>query len=149
MSITFHPDPFSAMLTSSVPLAVTSEQRRYIREVLSICSSDTQFADKAYRAISHILVDGSVPIPAVTSLTPSTVVLGTPSFTIHVIGTDFTTTSVILFNGFQEPTTYVSATELTTGVNMAVWLAPATVPIAVITADGVVSNSVMFSFTSI
>lgn len=84
---------------------------------------------------------------AVATLEPATVVLGSPNFDIHVKGAGFKEDSVIVFNGFDEPTTFVSANEVKTGVNMGVWAAPAVVPVAVRT-DGVVSNSQNFEFTA-
>ena len=138
-------DPFSPVQLSSPPLRVTSEQSNNIRAVLDITCSDTQFADKAYRSIQRILVGGSITPPVVTSLTPTSVVLGAPSFNISVKGTGFTPTSKIIFNGFEEPTTFVSATEVSTGVDMSVWGAPAVVPIMV-DNDGVTSNSMNFTF---
>jgi hypothetical protein len=87
------------------------------------------------------------PPPTVASLVPATVALGAPSFTVRVLGANFTADSVIVWNGYDEPTTVVSPTEVTTGVNMAVWQAPATVPVAV-RAGGVVSAPVSFTFTA-
>jgi len=91
----------------------------------------------------------AVPAPVVTSLTPATAVVGAPNFTLSVKGTGFVPGSRIVFNGFEEPTTYVSATELTTGVNMAVWTAPsAPLPVAVRALDGEMSNAMNFTFTA-
>lgn len=59
-----------------------------------------------------------------TSLVPDTATLGDPSFTLQVLGTGFSGASVIVFAGQDEETTYVSPTEVTTGVNMAVWHGP-------------------------
>ncbi len=88
------------------------------------------------------------PPPVVTALVPDTAVIGSPSFTLHVHGTGFAPDAVIVFNGYDEPTTIVSPTEVTTGVNMAVWTAPsAPLPVAVRNPDGVVSNDVPFTFT--
>ena len=53
---------------------------------------------------------------------------------------------MIVWNGFDEPTTVVSDTEVTTGVNMAVWHAPVAVPVQV-RAGGNLSNSKIFTFT--
>jgi hypothetical protein len=87
--------------------------------------------------------------PVLTSLDPATAALGTPDFTLHVRGTDVVRGSVIVFAGQTEPTTYVSATELTTGVNMAVWLGPdPAIPVLVRHPDGRVSNHLLFSFTA-
>lgn len=85
--------------------------------------------------------------PTVTGVVPATVAIGAPNFTVHVHGTNFTPDAVIVWNGYDEPTTVVSPTELTTGVNMAVWLTPATVPVSV-RAGGVESASVPFTFTA-
>jgi hypothetical protein len=86
--------------------------------------------------------------PTVTSLVPNTAQVGDPSFTLRVIGTGFTADSVIVFNGLDEPTTLVSETEVTTGVNMTVWTAPsAPLPVAVRTG-AIVSNEVPFTFTA-
>lgn len=144
----FVQDPFSPTLFNSPPLAVTDEQKNYIRKVLDKSSSDSKFAEKAYAAISLILTGGSVAPPVVTSLSPNTVVLGSPNFDVLVNGSGFTAESVIVFNGFDEPTTLVSPTQVKTGVNMAVWAAPAVVPIMVRSASGVLSNAMNFSFTS-
>jgi hypothetical protein len=84
--------------------------------------------------------------PTVTTLVPATVPLGAPNFTVRVLGTGFTPDPVIVWNGIDVPTTVVSDTEVTTDVDMAVWLAPATVPVAV-RAGGVESASVSFTFT--
>ena len=90
---------------------------------------------------------GTAPAPVLTSLVPPTVALGAPSFTIHVHGIGFAPGAVIVWNGYDEPTTVVSSTEVTTGVNMAVWAAPATVPVLVRNPDGRLSNALSFTFT--
>jgi hypothetical protein len=85
--------------------------------------------------------------PVVTALVPDTAVLGSPDFTLTVEGTGFTATSVIVWNGADEPTTVVSATALTTGVHMATAAVPITLPVAVRNGDGPLSNAVLFTFT--
>jgi hypothetical protein len=88
------------------------------------------------------------PPPALTVLAPSTAVLGDPSFTLHVRGTGFAPGAVIVFAAQDEPTTRVSDTEVTTGVNMALWLGPDAVPVLVRNADGQVSAPLSFTFTT-
>jgi 5-methylcytosine-specific restriction protein A len=51
--------------------------------------------------------------PVLTGLTPQTAPLGSPSFTLHVSGNGFRPGAVIEFAGNDEPTVYVSATEVT------------------------------------
>jgi hypothetical protein len=141
-------NPFYPKLINSTPLNASAEQKYYINEILKIVCSDSQFRNKALLGITYIMNGGVMPLPTVASLNPATVVLGEPSFDIHVMGTNFTPLSVILFNGVEEPTTFVSPTELTTGVNMPLWQAPAVVPIAVQNGLDIKSNSVDFSFTA-
>lgn len=146
MPTVLHKDAFSATLLESPALAVTDEQKSLIKEILDIACSDSRFAEKAYLAIHRVLTGGIASIPTITSLTPSSVVLGSPSFDLHVIGTGFTSSSIIVFNGSEEPTTYASATELTTGVDMSTAVTPIVVPVAVLN-DGVMSDSMDFAFT--
>jgi hypothetical protein len=75
-------------------------------------------------------------------------VLGSPSFTLHVEGSGFGPDAVIVFAGIDEPTTVVSPTEVTTGINMAVWLGADTVPVTVRNGTGTPSNAAMFTFTA-
>jgi hypothetical protein len=92
------------------------------------------------------LTGGSATIPTVTSLTPSSAEVGDPSFLLHVHGTNFTSTSKIVFNGGEEVTTYVSASELTTTVDMTTVLGPAVVTVAVLSGE-VLSDTMNFTFT--
>lgn len=141
-------DPFSPVLLSaeSLPLVVSNEQKNYVKMVLDKACSDSKFADKAYIAIVYILTKGVAKVPTVTSLTPNSAEIGDPSFTLHVHGTNFKNTDKIVFAGVEEPTTFVSATELTTGVNMSVWAGPDALPVLVESADGVLSEPMTFTF---
>lgn len=139
-------DPLEpVLLTETPPVVLTSEQQFYLKEILDLCCSDSKSAEKAYLAISKVLSPTETPAeePVLTSIEPSGAVIGSPSFDIHVMGTGFTPASIIMFNGLPEPTTFVSETELTTGINMPLWTAPATVPVGV---DG--SETVDFTFST-
>lgn len=89
--------------------------------------------------------DGVTPV--VSSLVPATAQIGGPDFTLHVHGVGFRSGSQILWNGTPEPTTFVSATELTTGVNMATATVPANIPVAVRSLAGQDSNAMTFALT--
>ena len=83
--------------------------------------------------------------PMITALVPNQATLGSPNFTLSVQGTGFTPGSVIVWNGADEATTYVSSDELTTDVNMATAEAPVTIAVEVRTG-ALVSNSMPFTF---
>jgi hypothetical protein len=64
-----------------------------------------------------ITVDGSLnPAPVVTSLSPASIVAGSPALTLTVNGSKFLTSSVVRWNGVSRPTTFVSATQLQTSI---------------------------------
>jgi hypothetical protein len=85
-------------------------------------------------------------VPVVVGMLPDKATIGVPSFTLHIYGTGFALDAVIVFNGFDEPTTVVSSQEVTTGVNMNVWTNPSLpLPVAV-RSGGVLSNEVTFTF---
>jgi len=142
----FHQDPFAPILFNSPGLAVTNEQKGYLKKILDIACSDSKFSDKAYVAIVGLLVSGNAQVPVVTSLTPNSAEIGDASFTLHVHGNGFKNTDVIVFAGVDEPTTFVSPSELTTGVNMPLWLGPDAVPVLVRNAEGVLSAPMTFTF---
>jgi len=84
--------------------------------------------------------------PAIISLTPSTAVRGTDDFEMAVNGTGFKTDTVIVFNGGDELTDYISDTEVRTGVKPSLVSAAVTVPVCV-RNGATLSNTMNFSFT--
>jgi hypothetical protein len=84
--------------------------------------------------------------PTVEYLAPAEAVMGSTDFTMRVVGTNFTDSSIIVFNRGEENTGFVSDTELTTIVKPS--LAGVAVDLPVLVRQGTVdSNEVMFSFT--
>jgi hypothetical protein len=53
------------------------------------------------------------PAPSITSLSPTSTAAGSPAFTLTVNGTNFVSSSHVLWNGSQRSTIYVSPTSLT------------------------------------
>jgi len=86
-------------------------------------------------------------IPTISVLTPNTAECGSADLEMKVTGTGFTPTSVIVFNGHDEPTDFISDTEVGTGVKPSLFAVPATCPIKVRDTAGV-SNSLNFDFTA-
>ena len=57
------------------------------------------------------------PTPTLTSLSPNSAAAGSPALTLTVTGTDFVSSSTVLWEGNALPTTYKSATSLTAQVS--------------------------------
>jgi hypothetical protein len=86
-----------------------------------------------------------VGVPTLTELVPNTVVSGGADFTLYCFGTNFTADTVIQFGGSDEPTVFISSTEISTIVKPSLF-APATVPVLV--KNGAISSAPMnFIFT--
>src|SRR5437016_2295992 len=54
--------------------------------------------------------------PAITSLSPTSITAGAPTFTLTVNGTGFVSGDTVLWNGGALTTTFVSATQVTASV---------------------------------
>jgi len=142
-----HHDPFAPVLFSSPALELTEEQKQYMWEIVQVGASDSRFAQKMYNGIIVVLTTGTTPLPEVTSLSPNTAALGSESFTIHVTGKNFDPEAKIVWNGALEPTTFVSPTELTTGVNMGTAEVAMPIPVQVQNENGSLSNTQIFELT--
>ena len=84
--------------------------------------------------------------PVINSLAPNTAVCGSTDFELTVIGTGFTPTSVIVFNGGEEPTDYFGSDTIRTGVKPSLVTVATVCPVLVRT-NGIDSNSLDFEFT--
>jgi len=74
--------------------------------------------------------------PQLTSLEPSSASITDPNFEGHVRGANFTPDSVIIWNGVEEPTRYVSENDLWTTVVPSVVTAPTVLDVYVRSGDG-------------
>jgi hypothetical protein len=146
MARILHPDPFSPILLRSRSLQVSEEQTNLIKQILDVACSDSRFAQKAYVAIGLVLTQGPTVPPVINTLSPNTIAIGDPDATLHVFGTGFKSDSKIFFNGIEEPTTFVNAGELSTGINMSVWLDPQVATVTVRNGS-VESDPATFTFT--
>ena len=86
--------------------------------------------------------------PTLIGLVPNTCALGEADFTVSVQGTGFDAESVIVWGGADEPTTFVSETEVTTLVKPSVVTAPTTLPVLVRNGLGEESNALDFTWTA-
>jgi hypothetical protein len=89
-----------------------------------------------------------IETPTVTALAPDTAVAGEgEQVTMVVEGTGFHPKSVIMFNGNDEPTTFISSTKLSTGVKPSLFVEPVACQVAVRNAGFPASNEMPFTFT--
>ncbi len=102
----------------------------------------------ASSALSNQLLLSVYALPSITGLTPSSVVAGSPGFTLTVMGNNFTLDSVVLFSGAALPTTWEGNNQLTATVTTAQVTNAGAVPITVATSsapDALVSAPASFT----
>lgn len=63
------------------------------------------------------LGDPATATPTVSALSPTTAPIGSAAFTLALSGTNFVSTSQVIWDGQVRPSTYVSPTQLTTSVS--------------------------------
>ena len=88
--------------------------------------------------------------PVLSSLNPNTAAISDPDFTISCMGDNFDENCTIVWMGAEEPTTFVSETELTTGVVPSVVTSPTTIEVfirKVVQGHPVESQIVVFTWT--
>ncbi|HUJ19263.1 MAG TPA: DUF2341 domain-containing protein, partial [Nitrospirota bacterium] len=100
---------------------------------------------------SAALVSSNNPLPATTSLSPSSGTAGGTAFTLTVNGTGFVTNSVVQWNGSNRATTYVSDTQLTAAILAADIATTGTASVTVFSPapGGGTSNAQTFTINSL
>lgn len=86
-------------------------------------------------------------VPSIISLTPSTAECGSLDVEMIIEGAGFTPSSVITFNGLDEPIVFYSPTSISTVVKPSLFIVPAICMVAVRDAAGT-SNELPFDFTA-
>jgi uncharacterized protein (TIGR03437 family) len=90
------------------------------------------------------------PVPTITSLDPAATTTGSGAFTLMVNGTNFVSTSKVLWNGTERTTTFVSATKLTAAITADDVKNGGTASVTVVnpTPGGGTSNAVDFAINN-
>jgi outer membrane protein assembly factor BamB len=113
---------------------------------VTVESSSQENADMSAPATLYVLQP--VPDPTVTSLAPSSAIVGSPDFILTVNGANFTIASVVLWGGAPVPTTLVLPSQLTASISASQIASIGTVPVSVQAYSNTIapiSNAVNFT----
>jgi hypothetical protein len=80
--------------------------------------------------------EGEPRVPILSQVQPAVAVIGGADLILQCIGSNFTPAAYITFNGGQEPTEWVSDTEVTTIVKPSTATTPGEYPVTVVTPFG-------------
>lgn len=140
MTVPVYRDVFEPVLVTPNPLDVSDEQKDFIREILRVSSSDSKFADKAYKAIMVVLLDEAVT-PLIISIDPTEGHAGGGPLSVTITGENFEPSSVVLQAGSQIASSFVNDKELIATVLLSGAI-EGTLAISVRNSSGLVSNTV-------
>ncbi len=57
-----------------------------------------------------------IPLPSITGLNPSAAVVGAPAFRLAITGSNFNSSSTLVWNGFDLSTTFISSTSISAAI---------------------------------
>jgi outer membrane protein assembly factor BamB len=130
----------ATQLTASIGASAIAQPDPYTVAVApSLAGANSSLSNQLILAVS--------PLPSITGLTPSSVVAGSPQFTLTVMGTNYSPDSVVLLGGTALATTWVDPTQLTATVTSAQVLNAGAMAVTVATSaasDALVSAPVSF-----
>jgi outer membrane protein assembly factor BamB len=86
----------------------------------SACNQEIQDSPLTIKVTYIVQAD---PV-TLTSISPSAVVAGAAGFTLTLTGTNFSKNSIVIFNTFAQPTTFVSPTQLTATIDASMLVTP-------------------------
>jgi large subunit ribosomal protein L21 len=118
------------------------EHGRYVVEVW-----DPKHLNVLLSVVHYRVVDKDPQPLVLTSIEPTTAVLGDPDLTLRCLGTGFARDAVIVFGENQEPIVYVSSEEVTTVVKPSLGWGAVTLPVLVMNGDMAKTDSLDFTFT--
>jgi hypothetical protein len=87
------------------------------------------------------------PVPTITALTPASVGIASPAFTLSVAGTGFVSRCVVRLNGVALPTTLVSDTQVTAAVPASALTTLGSYPVTVTNPTPAGGTSTVATFT--
>lgn len=134
--------PASVIWTeNSVPLALPTTLVSSTELLATVPASELTTAGSAQvkatsgtnqTATASLSITISNIAPTLTNVSPQHVIVGAPTFTLTLTGTNFNSTSVVDWNTTALPTTLVSATQLTATVPTALYTSAGTSQITVV-----------------
>lgn len=108
---------FSDPMTGTLTAQGTFVNNTYTTTALPLMGAYWNASSASNQTASFDNVKVTVAVPVTTSISPSSKIAGTGTFTLTVNGSNFINgTSVVAWNGSNRTTTYVSSTQLTASI---------------------------------
>ena len=135
-------------LSSSFTATSLDPGTTYYFVILTVTDSHTYNQSTIWSDFSYqVSATTQNPVPAITSLSPSSTMAGGSSFTLTVNGSSFMAGSVVRWNGSDRATTYISVNQLTASITAVDIAAAGTASVTVFNPapGGGTSNTLTFA----
>ena len=129
----------STRLTATVPASLVS----------AVAAVQISVANQTGPASNSLPFTIGTSPPMLTSLSPSSILAGSPLFVLTADGQNFTSTSTVRWNNAALVTTFANSTRLTATVPANLVAARGTAQVTVASANGTASGSLPFAITDI
>jgi uncharacterized protein (TIGR03437 family) len=113
-----------------------------------VAGSESSSQGLASQSHGYFATTSTAGTPTISSLSPTSATAGGPAFTLTVNGSNFVSTSKVLWNGTPLTTSFVSAAQLTAAVGANLIAAAGTPSVTVQNPGPVNSNGVTFTINS-
>ena len=124
---------------------VTSLPRATVTGLTYQHQTQTLWAGTHGRGMWSASVGSLVPVPGISSISPTSAIAGASPFTLTVSGPAFNSSSVVQWNGSDLSTSFVSSTQITAQVPADDLLTGGTIPVTVVNPGSSVSNPATFT----
>jgi uncharacterized repeat protein (TIGR01451 family) len=130
--------------SSGVAVYTTSTLAPGMQVITAFYSGDPNNLASTSASLTETVV---APVPVLTSMLPSSIYAGGNGFTLTVVGSNFVSSSAVLWNGSSRTTTFLSSTQLQAAITAAdiVITGSATVTVSTPAPGGGVSSSLVFN----
>jgi List-Bact-rpt repeat protein/HYDIN/CFA65/VesB family protein len=146
--------PFSVGSGGTFGLGVGESQPVVVRfspTALGPFTGNVSFTSNGGNVSRAVTGTGGNPVPVLISLSPSSAVQGGPGFTLTGTGSNFVANSVVLWNGVNRTSTFVSSTELRAAIPASDIATAGTAQVTVFTPSpgGGTSDALTFTITPV
>ena len=120
--------PFTLISQTEIQIELTAEDLEFGKYLEVTASNPPPGGGTSDRAIFIVLN----PVPELTSINPTSIIAGSPGFTLTLTGNNFVKTSVVSFNNQQYPSNYMSKTQIEAAIPLDAIKIPGIFPVKII-----------------
>lgn len=135
--------PFILISQTKLQIELIAEDLEYGRYIEVTASNPPPGGGSSNKAIFTVFN----PVPELSSISPTSIISGSPDFNLTLAGNNFVKTSIVSFNNQNYPVRYISNTQIETTIPSDAIKTPGSYPIKVINTVPGGGESISLTFT--